>query len=192
MFSHRYSAGLDDAATVELLSSTGGSASALAAYEAKKGAREHEGNKINSALQKLEKVRFRLFERLSDSDEPACKKETYARRRWINVETTRLKVVQAIRDFSQESGSVTLSVDTNLSIVQAAPTNFCSSCGRGQPQRSNYEDETSTAKNEIARREINQPLTKRRLAQNERPRMKNTEKRRKKLHATKNETPTKR
>lgn len=108
MFSHRYSAGLDDAATVELLSSTGGSASALAAYEAKKGAREHEGNKINSALQKLEKVRFRLFERLSDSDEPACKKETYARRRWINVETTRLKVVQAIRDFSQESGSVTL------------------------------------------------------------------------------------
>ena len=53
---HRYSAGLDDAATVELLSSTGGGASALAAHEAKKGAREHEGNKINAALQKLEKV----------------------------------------------------------------------------------------------------------------------------------------
>jgi len=73
LFCRRYSAGLDDAATVELLSSTGGAASALAAHEAKKGAREHEGNKINSALQKLEKVRYRLVEPLINSTESACK-----------------------------------------------------------------------------------------------------------------------
>lgn len=77
MLSHRYSAGLDDAATVDLLSSTGGGASALAAHEAKKGAREHEGNMINSALQKLEKVRSSLCGRLTDSAEPAFKLENF-------------------------------------------------------------------------------------------------------------------
>lgn len=55
--STRLSAGLDDAAAVELLSATDGEASAMAAQGAKKTAREREGKKINAALQKLEKVR---------------------------------------------------------------------------------------------------------------------------------------
>lgn len=54
----RYSVGLDDAAAVELMSATGGDASELKAHRARKAAREREGNKINSALLKLENVRI--------------------------------------------------------------------------------------------------------------------------------------
>lgn len=54
----RYSVGLDDAAAVELMSATGGDASALEAHGARKAAREREGTGVNSALQKLEKVHF--------------------------------------------------------------------------------------------------------------------------------------
>lgn len=57
---NRFSAGLEDAAAVEMLSATGGDASALATQGAKRTAREREGKKINAALQKLEKVRVTL------------------------------------------------------------------------------------------------------------------------------------
>lgn len=53
---HRYSVGLGDAATVELLGREGGTKTALAAHEAQKKGREREVNNINLALLTLEKV----------------------------------------------------------------------------------------------------------------------------------------
>lgn len=53
----RYSAGLDDAAAMELMSAnSSGASAALAAHEARKAAREREGRTINAALHNLEKV----------------------------------------------------------------------------------------------------------------------------------------